>query len=234
MAKPARKSVSFQMLENGGNEPTSKSEVSIPKLKTSPLVLPFHVPLVLWGMFRDGLTENVRNALLRGLANLIALQFAYGFLLQLQVISKKKKSDGKNPLLRVLMATFGSLLLTNPIFVTMVLLGAPLYMGKIETYILSFHFALIIFQPLLICYDFNFKKFMELRELEDVPKAVISHPILAGCSLTIVGAWLGTLPIPLDWDRPWQQWPITIMVGGYIGAFVGPLVGLTISVLTGQ
>lgn len=29
-----------------------------------------------------------------------------------------------------------------------------------------------------------------------------SLQITTGCS--VVGAWLGAFPIPLDWDRPWQ------------------------------
>jgi phosphatidylinositol glycan class F len=40
-----------------------------------------------------------------------------------------------------------------------------------------------------------------------------------------VGSWIGAIPIPLDWDREWQKWPVTIVVGLYIGAVVGKLVG---------
>lgn len=34
---------------------------------------------------------------------------------------------------------------------------------------------------------------------------------------TIIGAWLGAFPIPLDWDRPWQAWPITCCIGASLG-----------------
>ena len=34
---------------------------------------------------------------------------------------------------------------------------------------------------------------------------------------TVVGAWFGAFPIPLDWDRPWQAWPITCVVGAVAG-----------------
>eukprot|EP01112_Ceratiomyxa_fruticulosa_P009461 TRINITY_DN2464_c0_g2_i1.p1 TRINITY_DN2464_c0_g2~~TRINITY_DN2464_c0_g2_i1.p1 ORF type:complete len:227 (-),score=28.91 TRINITY_DN2464_c0_g2_i1:156-836(-) len=40
---------------------------------------------------------------------------------------------------------------------------------------------------------------------------------------TIVGTWLGALPIPLDWDRPWQIWPVSCIYGalfGHIGGLV--------------
>ncbi|XP_054718727.1 phosphatidylinositol-glycan biosynthesis class F protein-like [Uloborus diversus] len=35
---------------------------------------------------------------------------------------------------------------------------------------------------------------------------------------SIIGAWLGAIPIPLDWDRPWQEWPITCCIGAALGS----------------
>jgi phosphatidylinositol glycan class F len=54
---------------------------------------------------------------------------------------------------------------------------------------------------------------------------------------TLLGAWLGAVPIPLDWDREWQvlhplfqaypkKWPITIVVGAYFGHALSLLIGL--------
>jgi phosphatidylinositol glycan class F len=40
-----------------------------------------------------------------------------------------------------------------------------------------------------------------------------------------VGAWLGAVPIPLDWDREWQKWPVTIVTGCYLGYVVGKTLG---------
>ena len=49
---------------------------------------------------------------------------------------------------------------------------------------------------------------------------------LLGMSLgACTGAWIGAIPIPLDWDREWQKWPVTIVVGLYVGAVVGKLLG---------
>ena len=28
-----------------------------------------------------------------------------------------------------------------------------------------------------------------------------------------LGAWLGAFPLPLDWDRDWQVWPISCCLG---------------------
>ena len=40
-----------------------------------------------------------------------------------------------------------------------------------------------------------------------------------------MGAWLGAVPIPLDWDRDWQKWPVTVVTGAYIGFLVGRYAG---------
>lgn len=42
---------------------------------------------------------------------------------------------------------------------------------------------------------------------------------------TIIGAWSGAVPIPLDWDRAWQAWPVTVVVGAYMGWAAGREVG---------
>eukprot|EP00127_Corallochytrium_limacisporum_P005258 Clim_evm75s201 gene=Clim_evmTU75s201 len=42
------------------------------------------------------------------------------------------------------------------------------------------------------------------------------------------GAWLGAVPIPLDWDRPWQAWPITNSVGCVLGSGLGGLLAVVL------
>jgi len=42
---------------------------------------------------------------------------------------------------------------------------------------------------------------------------------------TILGAWLGAFPIPLDWDRPWQVWPTPCCLGAVAGHVTGNVVG---------
>ncbi|XP_053642914.1 phosphatidylinositol-glycan biosynthesis class F protein isoform X1 [Cherax quadricarinatus] len=37
------------------------------------------------------------------------------------------------------------------------------------------------------------------------------------CFAILLGAWLGAIPIPLDWDTPWQVWPLTCSIGAVLG-----------------
>lgn len=52
--------------------------------------------------------------------------------------------------------------------------------------------------------------------------------IAAGSGLAVLGAWLGAIPIPLDWDRDWQAWPVTVLAGAWMGYVVGVVLGGTV------
>lgn len=43
---------------------------------------------------------------------------------------------------------------------------------------------------------------------------------------SFVGAYVGAIPIPLDWDRDWQAWPVTVVIGTCLGAAVGAVLDL--------
>ncbi|KAL3649105.1 hypothetical protein CASFOL_005508 [Castilleja foliolosa] len=40
----------------------------------------------------------------------------------------------------------------------------------------------------------------------------------------VIGAWFGAWPMPLDWERPWQEWPVCVTFGAIIGYLVGMVV----------
>ncbi|KAJ0440619.1 putative GPI biosynthesis protein Pig-F [Helianthus annuus] len=39
----------------------------------------------------------------------------------------------------------------------------------------------------------------------------------------VIGAWFGAWPMPLDWERTWQEWPICVTYGAIMGYLVGLL-----------
>lgn len=40
----------------------------------------------------------------------------------------------------------------------------------------------------------------------------------------IIGSWFAAWPMPLDWERPWQEWPICVTYGGIAGYVLGMIV----------
>lgn len=227
--KTPRKSVKFQTQADDNEGGELNAELVVPQIRKSVLALPVQLPLVLYGMFHQGLTTDAFSTMVKGLANLVLVQLVYGYLLATVLAGDPKKKKEKNltniPLL-VLSATAAAGVLANGLFACLILFGAPLHSHVPETYVLSYHLAMILAQPLMIVYRLDYEKFLSLFQLECIYRTIFSHPTLSSTFLGILGTWLGVIPIPLDWDRPWQQWPITLLVGGYIGAFLGALLAL--------
>lgn len=47
----------------------------------------------------------------------------------------------------------------------------------------------------------------------------------------MVGAWVGAWAVPLDWDRPWQPWPISSSYGALAAYCAGMLVSIALNSL---
>ncbi|KAG8721774.1 hypothetical protein FRC08_010406 [Ceratobasidium sp. 394] len=67
--------------------------------------------------------------------------------------------------------------------------------------------------------------FVEFSVRSPVDRAVVFPAVGA-----IVGCWLGALPMPLDWDRPWQAWPLTSAYMAIIGHVIGAGASLSVSI----
>jgi phosphatidylinositol glycan class F len=91
-----------------------------------------------------------------------------------------------------------------PIYLGLILFGAPFSTYFIENVYLAAHLSFLSY-PIVLAY-------LNLGKQSHFYKYIIS---------IMVGAWLGAIVIPLDWDRPWQNWPLPIIGGGYLGAIVG-------------
>ncbi|XP_060070612.1 phosphatidylinositol-glycan biosynthesis class F protein-like [Ylistrum balloti] len=105
-----------------------------------------------------------------------------------------------------------------------VLFGAPFITSVAET----FHFALLLTTttvlPSLCVLGINFSTWVRVyaQNCPDVGAESILYYSSIG---SVLGAWLGALPIPLDWDRPWQVWPITCVLGNLGGYLLGVCAG---------
>ncbi|CAL5440440.1 unnamed protein product [Camellia sinensis] len=45
------------------------------------------------------------------------------------------------------------------------------------------------------------------------PSGSIDYMVCLPAHGAVIGAWFGAWPMPLDWERPWQEWPICVSNG---------------------
>jgi len=133
-------------------------------------------------------------------------------------------------------ATFVVSLLLHAI---LILFGAPVASHFLQTYLLALLLSLlIIFTP---AYSIGtpslsddgpsivnrmtwVRLFAELSIRNPVERAIV-YPAIG----TAFGCWLGVIPIALDWDRPWQAWPLTPAFGAILGYILASMYALTAS-----
>lgn len=106
------------------------------------------------------------------------------------------------------------------VFGLLILFGAPAASYVPHTFLCAVHISLLSVLPLVYVYN------LDANIWKDIIAVRLPLNGVYGASVgTWVGAWLGAIPIPLDWDRPWQQWPITILMGAYFGTALGTMIG---------
>ncbi|CAG59796.1 uncharacterized protein GVI51_H01265 [Nakaseomyces glabratus] len=97
------------------------------------------------------------------------------------------------------------IVLSIPVVVIIILFGAPLLELLWETWLLALHCSFLAYPAVYSVLNCDFKVGLWKRYF----------------ILIVVGCWISCVVIPLDWDRDWQAWPIPIVIGAYLGAFVG-------------
>ncbi|XP_031261787.1 phosphatidylinositol-glycan biosynthesis class F protein-like [Pistacia vera] len=50
----------------------------------------------------------------------------------------------------------------------------------------------------------------------------------------VIGAWFGAWPMPLDWERPWQEWPICVSYGALAEYLIGMVASLGFVLIRGR
>ena len=120
-----------------------------------------------------------------------------------------------------LLATTLSLLPGAPILLTLLILfGAPLTTHLPSTALLATHVSLLALPPLIYTRGVDSGIWREIMGFW-----LPFDGVWGGTVGALVGCWVGAVPIPLDWGREWQAWPVTLVVGGYGGYVVGKVLG---------
>ncbi|GAA5827956.1 hypothetical protein JCM3770_002831 [Rhodotorula araucariae] len=112
-----------------------------------------------------------------------------------------------------------------------VLLGAPLTANTTSTFLLSLLVSILAFLPLAIALppSATQERYIWLRLFSSLSTTTdLELALLAPALGAIGGAWAGALPIPLDWDRPWQQYPTTPVLGALAGHAAASLAALAV------
>ncbi|KAH9947873.1 GPI biosynthesis protein family Pig-F-domain-containing protein [Amylocystis lapponica] len=124
-------------------------------------------------------------------------------------------------------------------YVLIILFGAPIASHPLQTYSLAYLLALLtvftpaftLGRPSLGLDSESFvvrmtwiRLFAEFSVRGPVDRALV-YPAVGA----VLGCWSGAIPIGLDWERPWQAWPLTPAFGAMSGYILGSLAALTVS-----
>ncbi|XP_078591832.1 GPI ethanolamine phosphate transferase, stabilizing subunit-like [Branchiostoma floridae x Branchiostoma japonicum] len=96
-----------------------------------------------------------------------------------------------------------------------VLYGAPLQEDTEETFSWALLMATLTALPCWCMLGSRLETWVAV--VLNRPESEIESFLQTTVLCTVVGAWLGAFPIPLDWDRPWQVWPIPCSIGALLG-----------------
>lgn len=105
----------------------------------------------------------------------------------------------------------------------MILFGAPLLTHTSHTFLCAAHLSILTLFPLFVVHGVDPSTWLSLASFK-APFDECYGGLIGG----FLGAWLGAVPIPLDWDREWQKWPVTILAGIYAGYVLGRVLGGTL------
>ncbi|KAG8982602.1 hypothetical protein FRB94_013282 [Tulasnella sp. JGI-2019a] len=127
-------------------------------------------------------------------------------------------------------------------YFSLVLFGAPLTSHCVQTLLLSILLSsFVIYTPVYslgvpswsattspaMLDRLNYVRlFSEVSTRSHLDRALV-YPVLG----TLVGCWLGAIPLPLDWDRPWQAWPLVPAYTAILGHISGSVFSLGTSVV---
>ncbi|TFK28231.1 hypothetical protein FA15DRAFT_584651 [Coprinopsis marcescibilis] len=153
-------------------------------------------------------------------------------------VKRREKKFLTRKRLLALTRVYGALILVSlGVYLVLILLGAPIRSLAVKTYLLALLISILTFLPPAYLFgppSFRgdsaslvkrwtwVRLFAELSSRNPIERALV-YPAVG----TVIGSWLGIIAIPLDWDRPWQAWPLTPAYGAIIGYILSSITALT-------
>ncbi|KAJ2769777.1 Glycosylphosphatidylinositol (GPI) anchor assembly protein [Coemansia nantahalensis] len=121
---------------------------------------------------------------------------------------------------KVLTTAIATALAAAAIAAVFVLFGAPAASKLGETAMAAVNVALLAVTPVVLTLKADASAWRRAL-LSTEPKSLPEKWAAGIFWCTMLAAWSAALFIPMDWDRPWQRWPIPIVGGAYLGNLVG-------------
>nr|CAD7464563.1 unnamed protein product [Timema tahoe] len=109
-----------------------------------------------------------------------------------------------------------------------ILFGAEAFSKHEETYMLSLLLCVLTIFP--ACLNVGAHSVLSLLLGIRPTPDLLGVMLVRNMQFTLFGTWLGAFVIPLDWDRPWQAWPVPCSVGALLGHTASNLIMLIIMV----
>ncbi|XP_044284488.1 phosphatidylinositol-glycan biosynthesis class F protein [Varanus komodoensis] len=103
-----------------------------------------------------------------------------------------------------------------------VLYGAPLMESVLETFLFAVLLSTFTTLHCLCLLGPNIQVWLRVFS-KNGATSIWDNSLQITTLCSVVGAWFGAFPIPLDWDRPWQVWPISCSLGATFGYMAGLL-----------
>jgi phosphatidylinositol glycan class F len=240
MSSAITKTTKAQMPANSPKESTEPSQshplhpthiLPSPAAQTAKHALPA-LQLAIFLIRFDSLVEHPVPTLWTSLPLVILIQAAYAYVCLPVAGSgrgarkhrpgERKKEGGSNVYVAVLLSLLLSLSITPFLHIVMMLFGAPVLTHLQHTLLCASHLSILTLFPLFYVHGVDPASWLAVAGFR-APFDETFGGFVGG----VVGAWLGAVPIPLDWDREWQKWPVTVLCGIYIGYLLGKTIGGT-------
>ncbi|XP_077268373.1 phosphatidylinositol glycan anchor biosynthesis class F [Temnothorax americanus] len=137
---------------------------------------------------------------------------------------KTKRSWAKN-LREVFKFLLAALVLSIVYYVMIVLFGAPVLTDREETTMLVVTLITLTFVSTSLHLGVD-NALDVLTGTYSQKGNILADALKLNIQATILGTWLGATVIPLDWDRPWQAWPIPCVIGALLGYLIAHFITL--------
>ncbi|XP_068631346.1 phosphatidylinositol-glycan biosynthesis class F protein [Battus philenor] len=194
------------------------NQLEVRKTVIASLVTCIYLPGIVTAISYKGLLYSVGKASSFYITLLIFIaEFLKSFYLNNNVQAKKTKPN-RNRAGDVVKSCIFLLGAMFSFFVGIILFGAPVLECHEETLMLSALLTILTVFPLL-AHSGPEASLQLLFAVRNYSRDTIIEMLVNNALLTVCGAWLGAVVIPLDWNTPWQQWPIPCYlgaIGGYL------------------